>query len=75
MKKNNMIKLTKKKETMKKYEVCGIKKNEIKSKNRFRNTSIINAKDDIDAIKKYVELHCKNQIEYKSYHKFLMRQI
>ena len=28
MKKNNMIKSTKKKETMKKYEVCGIKKSE-----------------------------------------------
>ena len=70
-----MIKSTKKKETMKKYEVCGIKKSEIKSKNRFRNTSIIEAKDDIDAVKKYVELHCENEADYKDYSKFLMKQI
>ena len=60
---------------MVKYKVCGIKKNEIKSKDRFRNTSIIDAKDDIDAVKKYVELHCENQNEYKSYSKFLLLPI
>ena len=57
---------------MNKYKVCGIKKSEIKSKNRFRNTSIIEAKDDIDAVKKYVELHCENEADYKSYSKFLI---
>jgi len=52
------------------YEVVGIKKEH--TKKDFKNTKTIKAIDEVDAIKKYVELTCKNDIEYKSYKRFLI---